>query len=115
MIGSHVTSDQWKITVTFITILTTMIAVSIPRPRIRSGRTCSYAETEAHRYFVAQNTELFLKYGCNINGVVICFIGEKKYFLCDHHHHRVIQWHQERNPDRDLKCQSVWDFKSEWQ
>src|SRR5215216_819275 len=105
MRGTHVMSDQQKITVMFITILTTMIAVSTPQPRIRSGRICSYAETEAYRYFVSENTELFLKYGCNLNGAVICFIGEEMYFLCDHHHLRVIQWHRETSPDRDLKCQ----------
>ena len=99
----------------FITILTTMIAVSIPQPRIRFGRICSYAKTEAHSYFVSKNTELFLKYGCNLNGVFICFIEEKMYFLCDSHHLRVIQWHRETNPNRDLKCHSVWDLKSEWQ
>ena len=92
-----------------------MIAVFIPQPRIRSGRICSYAETDAHSYFVSKNTELFLKYGCHLNGVAICFIGQKRYFLCDHHHPRVIQWYQETNPKRDLKCYSVWDFKSEWQ
>jgi hypothetical protein len=90
-----------------------MIAVFIPQPRIRSGRICSYAETEAHSYFVP-NAELFQD-ECNLNGIIICFIGEKMYFLCDHHHIRIIQWHRETNPDRDLKCQSVWDLKSEWQ
>ena len=92
-----------------------MIAVFRPQPRIHPSRICSYAETEAHRYFVSRNSELFLRYGCNLNGVVICFIEENMYFLCDHHHKRVIQWHHETNPDRDLKCHSVWDLKSEWQ
>ena len=92
-----------------------MIAIFLPQPRIRPSRICSYAETEAHRYFVSRNTELFLRYGCSLNGVFICFIGEKMCFLCDHHHLRVTQWHQETNPDTDLKCHSVWDLKSEWQ
>jgi hypothetical protein len=92
-----------------------MIAVSQPRPRIRTSRICSYAETEAHIYFVSRNTELFLRYGCSLNGVFVCFIEEIMYPLCDHHHSRVIQWHRETNPARDLKCHSVWDFKSEWQ
>jgi hypothetical protein len=92
----------------------TMIAVFQPQRRTRHSRLCSYAETEAHRYFVSRNTELFLRYGCSLNGVFVCSIGEKMYPLCDHHHLRVIQWHQETNPNRDLKCQSIWDFKYVW-
>jgi hypothetical protein len=93
-----------------------MIAVSLPKPQPQSrpsSRVCSYAETEAHKYFVAKNTELFLRYGCNLDGLVVCLIGEKMHPLCYHHHQSVKQWHQETNPDRDLKCHSVWDFNWE--
>jgi|Tabmets5t2r1_1033131.scaffolds.fasta_scaffold236069_1 hypothetical protein len=74
---------------------------------------CLYAETEAHKYFVSKNTEYYLKYGCNLDGLVLCFIGEDTYPLCYHHHQRVIQWHQETNTNVHLSCNSVWDIKWE--
>jgi hypothetical protein len=40
---------------------------------------CLYAETEALKYFVSKNTEYYLKYGCNLDGLVLCFIGEDTY------------------------------------
>src|SRR5215212_5442976 len=72
--------------------------------------TCSYSETSAHKYFVSKETELYLKYGCSLNGLVVCFIGEDMFPLCDHHHQRVIQWHQETDPDTHIECRSVWDI-----
>ena len=92
-----------------------MIAVFLPKPQPQSrpSRICSYAETEAHKYFVAKKRELYLKFGCNLNGLFVCLIGVSMHSLCYHHHQRVKQWHQETNPDRDLKCYSVWDFKWE--
>jgi hypothetical protein len=80
---------------------------STPRP---PSRICSYAETLAHKYFESKKAELYLEYGCNLSGLVVCFIGENMYPLCYHHHQRVRQWHQETSPDIDLKCHSVWDF-----
>jgi hypothetical protein len=76
---------------------------------------CQYAETEAHKYFVSKETELYLKYGCNLNGLVVCFIRENMFPLCYHHHHRVIQWHQETNPDTNMECRSIWDINWEQQ
>ena len=75
------------------------------------SRICSYAETLAHKYFESKKAELYLEYGCNLSGLVVCFIGENMYPLCYHHHQRVGQWHQETNPDIDLKCHSVWGFQ----
>jgi hypothetical protein len=57
--------------------------------------------------------KLNLKYGCSLNGLVVCFIGEDMFPLCDHHHQRVIQWHQEIDPDTHMECRSVWDIKWE--
>jgi uncharacterized protein (TIGR02271 family) len=74
---------------------------------------CSYSETSAHKYFVSKETELYLKYGCNLKGLVVCFIGENMFPLCYHHHQRVIQWHQETDPDTHMECRSVWDIKQE--
>jgi uncharacterized protein (TIGR02271 family) len=72
---------------------------------------CFYSETSAHKYFVSKETELYLKYRCSLNGLVVCFIGENMYPLCEHHHQRVIQWHQEIDPDTRMECRSVWDIK----
>lgn len=72
--------------------------------------TCRYSETEAHKYFVSKGTELDLKYGCNLNGLVVCFIGEKMFPLCYQHHQAVIQWHGEKEANRKMECRSVWDF-----
>jgi uncharacterized protein (TIGR02271 family) len=72
---------------------------------------CSYSETSAHKYFVSKETELYLKYGCSLNGLIVCFIGENMFPLCYHHHQRVIQWHQETDPDTRMECRSVWDIK----
>jgi hypothetical protein len=76
---------------------------------------CQYSETEGHKYFVSKQTELYLKYGCNLNGLVVCFIGEKMFPLCYHHHQRVIQWHEETEPNRKMECRSVWDINWEEQ
>lgn len=75
--------------------------------------TCRYSETEAHKYFVSKGTELYLKYGCNLNGLIVCFIGEKMFPLCYQHHQAVIQWHGEKEANRKMECRSVWDFKWE--
>jgi hypothetical protein len=74
---------------------------------------CLYAETEAHKYFGSKNTEYYLMYGCNLDGLVLGFIGEDTYPLCYHHHQRVIQWHQETSTNVDLSSNSVWDIKWE--
>jgi len=76
---------------------------------------CQYSEIEAHKYFVSKETELYLKYGCNLNGLVVCFIRENMFPLCYHHHQRVIQWHQETNPDTNMECRSIWDINWEQQ
>jgi hypothetical protein len=68
---------------------------------------------EAHKYFVSKGTELYLKYGCNLNGLVVCFIDEKMFPLCYQHHQAVIQWHEETEPNEKMECRSVWDFKWE--
>ena len=81
----------------------------IPQPQSVRSRLCSYSKTVAHQYFVSRKTELYLKYGCSINGILECWIGEGMYPLCYHHHQRVVQWNKETNPDTDLKCHSVWD------
>jgi hypothetical protein len=80
---------------------------STPRP---PSRICSYAETLAHKCFESKRAELYLEYGYNLSGLVVCFIVENMYPLCYHHHQRVRQWHQETSHDIDLKCHSVWDF-----
>jgi hypothetical protein len=89
---------------------TTMVAEFIPQPQSVRSRLCSYSKTAAHQYFVSRKTELYLKYGCSINGILECWIGEGMYPLCYHHHQRVVQWNKETNPDTDLKCHSVWDI-----
>ena len=86
---------------------TTMVAELIPQPQSVRSRLCSCSKTAAHQYFVSRKTELYLKYGCNINGILECRIGEGMYPLCYHHHQRVVQWNKETNPDTDLKCHSV--------
>ena len=88
----------------------TMVAVFIPQPSNPTSRTCSYSKTAAHQYFVSRKTELYLKYGCNLDGLLVCWIGKDMYFLCYHHHQGVIQWNEETNPNTDLRCHSVWDI-----
>ena len=85
-----------------------MVALFIPQPHTPS-RICSYSKTVAHQYFVDRKTELYLKYGCNLDGLLVCWIGQDMYFLC-YHHQRVIQWNEETNPDTHLTCHSVWDI-----
>ena len=89
---------------------THMVAGFIPQPQSVLSRLCSYSKTAAHQYFVSRKTELYLKYGCSIDGILVCWIGEGMYPLCYHHHQRVVQWNKEINPDTDLKCQSIWDI-----
>jgi hypothetical protein len=78
-----------------------------PRP------VCQYSETEAHKYFVAKNTELYLRYGCSSKSEMMCVIKERMYYICMVHQKRLIQWYQETNPRLDLKCNSVWDLHRE--
>lgn len=68
---------------------------------------------EAHKYFVSKGTELYLKYGCNLNGLVVCFIGGKMFPLCYQHRQAVIQWYKETEPNGKMECRSVWDFNWE--
>ena len=58
---------------------TTMVAELIPQPQSVRSRLCSYSKTAAHQYFVSRKTELYLKYGCSINGILECWIGEGMY------------------------------------
>ena len=51
---------------------------------------CSYSDTSAHKYFVSRENELYLKYGCNLNGLVVRLIGEDMFPLCERHHLGVI-------------------------
>ena len=92
---------------------TTMVAELIPQPQSVRSRLCSYSKTAAHQYFVSRKTELYLKYGCNLDGLLVCWIGKAMYFLCYHHHQRVIQWNEETDPNTDLTCHSVWDINWE--
>ena len=74
---------------------------------------CQYSETEIHKYFVSNGTELYLSYGCSSKSDMICLLKEKMCYLCNIHYKRLIQWQQETSPDLDLKCNSVWDLQQE--
>ena len=88
-----------------------MVAIfTTPQQQTSPSCICSYSMTAAHQYFVSRKTELYLKYGCSINGILACRIGEDMYPLCYHHHQRVVQWNRETDPDTDLKCHSIWDI-----
>ena len=74
---------------------------------------CQYSETEIHKYFVSNGTELYLSYGCSSKSDMICLLKERMCYLCNIHYKRLIQWQQETCPDLDLKCNSVWDLHQE--
>jgi hypothetical protein len=46
-------------------------------------------------------------YGCNLNGLVVCFVKQGMVPLCYNHHQSVIQWHEETDRDTNMDCRSV--------
>ena len=57
--------------------------------------------------YVAKETELYRMYGCNLNGLVVCFVKQGMVPLCYNHHQSVIQWHEETDRDTNMDCRSV--------
>ena len=74
---------------------------------------CQYSQTEAHKYFVSRDTELYLIYGCGIPSEMVCRTRDYMCYVCLNHRNRINQWQQETYPRLDIKWNSVWDLHNE--